>query len=143
MKLIILESPNKVHTISKIVGSNYKVLATAGHIMEFDSVGAYRTGIDVNNDFKMSMVFDKTKKDLIKKIKDASKDADEILIASDADREGAYICYEIRELLSKYGTKIKRIVFNEITEKAVKYAIANPIQFEDDMVEAAKTRRYN
>lgn len=122
------------------MGSNYKVLATAGHIMEFESVGAYKTGIDVINDFKMSMVFDKTKKDLLKKIKDAAKDATTIYVASDGDREGEYIAHEIRELLSSHKKKLKRAVFNEITDKAVKKAIANPIPFNEELIESAKTR---
>lgn len=140
MDLIIVESPNKVHTISKIMGGNYKVLATAGHIMEFESVGAYRTGIDVINDFKMSMVFDKTKKDLLKKIKDAAKEATTIFICSDGDREGEYIADEIRHLLSAHKKKFKRAIFNEITDKAVKNAIANPINFNEELIGSAMTR---
>ena len=140
MDLVIVESPNKVSTISKYLGTNYKVLATAGHIMEFESVGAYRTGIDVINNFTMTMKFDKTKKDLLKKIKEAAKEATTIFVCSDGDREGEYIADEIRELLSTYKKKLKRAVFNEITDKAVKNAITNPIPFNEELIGSAKTR---
>ena len=66
MKLIILESPNKIHTVSKIMGPNYKVLATAGHIMHIDSLYAYKTGIDIANNFTPAFVFDKEKKRYVK-----------------------------------------------------------------------------
>ena len=140
MKLIVVESPNKCHTIAHIMGKDYVVLATAGHIMIIDSVGAYRTGVDTNNDFKISYVFDKSKKDLLKKIKDAAKTADEIFVCSDGDREGEKIADEIRELLKAHKKKLKRAVFNEITEKAVKNAINNPIPFDENMIQAAESR---
>lgn len=87
MDLIILESPNKIHTVSKIMGPNYKVLATVGHIMRLSDVGAYKIGVDTKNNFEMSLEFDKSKKDVLKKIKDAAESAVEIFICSDPDRE--------------------------------------------------------
>lgn len=139
-KLIIVESPNKIHTISKIMGPGYTVLATAGHIMMIDSVGSYKMGVDTANDFKISYVVDPEKKDLVKKIKDAAKDADEIFICSDGDREGEKIADEIRDILKLHKKKLKRAVFNEITDKAVKTAIANPIPFDENMIQAAESR---
>lgn len=140
MKLVLVESPAKIHTISKILGSGFTVLATAGHIMEIDSVYAYKTGIDVSNDFKIAYKFDPKKKDLLKKIKDAAKNADEIFVCSDPDREGEKIADEVRELLKTHKKKIKRAVFNEITDKIVKNAIANPIPFDEELIKAAEAR---
>ena len=140
MKLVIVESPNKIHTLTKILGSNYKVLATAGHIMTIQNTGAYNTGIDTANDFKISYIFDSEKKDMLKKIKEAAKEADEIFVCSDDDREGHKISDEVRELLKAQKKKLKRAVFDEITDKAVKKAIANPIPFDENMIQAAETR---
>lgn len=141
MKLVIVESPNKVKTISKYLGKEYVVLPTVGHTQIIDSVGAYRTGIDVNNGFKVSYKWDPTKKDVLKNIKTAAKDVDEIYIASDPDREGEAISHEMRELLSTHKKKIKRVIFHEITETAVKNAIANPIPFDEKMIDAAHSRQ--
>lgn len=90
MNLIIVESPSKTHTISKIMGSNYTVLASIGHIMKLSDVGAYKTGVDTKNNFEMSLEFDKSKKDILKKIKDAAEKADEIFLCSDDDRERTF-----------------------------------------------------
>jgi len=139
-KLVLVESPGKIKKISHILGTGYTVLATAGHIMEIDSVGAYNTGIDVKNGFAISYVLDKTKKDLVKKIRDAAKTASEIYICSDGDREGEKIADELRDLLKAHKSKLKRAVFNEISDKAVKNAIANPIPFDENMIQAAESR---
>lgn len=140
MKLIIVESPHKCQTLNKILGSEYKILATKGHIMVINNTGAYNTGIDTDNEFKISYIFDSTKKEDIKRIKEAAKEADEIFVCSDDDREGHKISDEVRELLKGQKKKLKRAVFNEITDKAVKNAIANPIPFDENMIQAAEAR---
>lgn len=91
MKLVIVESPTKVKTISKYLGTNFIVLASIGHIMKLADVGAYKVGVDTKNNFDMSLEFDKSKKDILKKIKDTAEKADEIFICSDPDREGMLI----------------------------------------------------
>lgn len=139
-KLVIVESPNKIKCISSIMGPDYIVLATAGHIMEIDSVGAYKTGIDTKNGFTIAYKLDPEKKDLVKKIKDAAKDVDEIFICSDDDREGEKIADEIRDVLKAYKSKFRRAVFNEITPKAVKAGIEHPIPFNENMIQAAESR---
>lgn len=141
MKLIIVESPNKIHTISKILGSEYTVLATAGHITLIKPDFTYHTGIDIKNDFKISFEFDPAKKEMLKKIKDAAKKADEIFVCSDPDREGESISNEVRELLKDQKDKLRRAKFNEITPHAVKEAIENPIPFDENMIQAAETRQ--
>lgn len=141
MDLVIVESPNKCHTISSILGSSYTVLATAGHITLIKPEYAYHTGIDVKNDFKISYEFDPDKKDMLKKIKDAAKKAKKIFVCSDPDREGESIANEVRNLLHDQKDKLHRAIFNEITPKAVKAAIANPIPFDEDMIQAAETRQ--
>lgn len=87
MKLILVESPNKIHTISKILGKDYTVLATVGHMRSINDSGAYKTGIDCKNNFKVDYKYDTSKKDNIKKIKEVAKDAEIIYVASDGDRE--------------------------------------------------------
>ena len=134
MKLIIVESPNKIHTISNILGHEYTVLATAGHITLIKPDFAYHTGIDIKNNFKISFEFDPKKKDMLKKIKDAAKKADEIFVCSDPDREGESIADEVRFLLSDQSSKLKRAKFNEITPHAVKDAIAHPIPFDENRI---------
>lgn len=141
MKLIIVESPNKCHTISSIMGSGYSVMATAGHIMQIKDELAYNTGIDVKNGFTILSEFDPAKKDRLKEIKAAAKNADEIFVCSDGDREGESIANEIRTLLKTEKKKLKRAIFNEITPKAVKNAIANPIPFDENLIAAAETRQ--
>lgn len=141
MKLIIVESPNKIHTISNILGQEYTVLATAGHITLIKPDFAYHTGIDIKNNFKISFEFDPKKKDMLKKIKDAAKKADEIFVCSDPDREGESIADEVRFLLSDQSSKLKRAKFNEITPHAVKDAIAHPIPFDENRIQAAEARQ--
>ena len=138
--LVIVESPNKIKVITRILGSNFTVMATAGHIMVINSSGSYRTGVDTKNNFKIDYVFDPKKKILLKEIKAAASKVDKIYVCSDDDREGHKISDEIRYLLKDYKSKIYRSVFNEITEKAVKAGIANPIPFDEMMISAAETR---
>lgn len=140
MKLILVESPNKIHTISKFMGPEYTVLATIGHMRKINDSGAYKTGIDYKNDFKVDYVYDASKKDNIKKIKEAAKNAEIIYIASDSDREGHGISAEVEDLLKQYKTKLVRITFDEITEKAVKSAIENPSGFNENMADASESR---
>lgn len=140
MDLILVESPGKLKTISKIMGSNYTVLATIGHMTKINDSGAYKTGIDCKNNFKVDYVYDTTKKENIAKIKEAAKNANKIYVCSDADREGHAIAVEIQNLLSQYKSKLIRTTFNEITEKAIKDAIKNPTGFDNNMANAAESR---
>ncbi len=141
-KLVIVESPAKARTIEKYLGVDYKVLATIGHIRELPKKGA----IDPANDYAMTYVTIPGKKEAIKKITGALKDTDEIILATDPDREGEAIAWHVSDLLkTKHakkieGKNIKRAVFYEIGKEAVNEAVAKPRDIAMDLVLAQQTR---
>jgi len=141
-KLVIVESPAKARTIEKYLGVDYKVLATIGHIRELPKKGA----IDPANDYAMTYVTIPGKKEAIKKITGALKDTDEIILATDPDREGEAIAWHVSDLLkTKHAKKIegkdiKRAVFYEIGKEAVNEAVAKPRDIAMDLVLAQQTR---
>ena len=140
MKLLLVESPGKIKHLSEILGKDYTILPTIGHMRKINDSGAYRTGIDCKNNFKIDYVYDNSKKDNIKKIKEAAKTAEVIYICSDADREGNGIAEEVQDLLKQYSKKLIRTTFTEITTKAVTDAIKNPTGFDTNMAKAAESR---
>lgn len=140
MKLMIIESAGKLKTLSKILGPDFIILPTIGHMRVINDSGAYKTGIDCKNNFKIDYKYDTSRKENIKKIKDAAKDAEIIYVCSDGDREGHLIAEEIADILKAYKSKLVRTTFNEITENAVKKAIANPTGFDKNMAYAAEAR---
>ena len=127
-KLVIVESPAKARTIEKYLGVDYKVLATIGHIRELPKKGA----IDPANNYAMTYVTIPGKEEAIKKITSALKATDEIILATDPDREGEAIAWHVSDLLkTKHakkieGKEIKRAVFYEISKEAVNEAISKP-----------------
>ncbi|SVB66357.1 uncharacterized protein METZ01_LOCUS219211, partial [marine metagenome] len=141
--LVIVESPAKARTIEKYLGVDYKVLATIGHIRELPKKDA----IDPANDYAMTYITIPEKKEAIKKITAALKDTDEIILATDPDREGEAIAWHVSDLLkTKHakkieGKEIKRAVFYEISKNAVKEAIAEPRDIAMGLVESQETRR--
>ena len=141
-KLVIVESPAKARTIEKYLGVDYKVLATIGHIRELPKKGA----IDPANDYAMTYVTIPGKKEAIKKITGALKDTDEVILATDPDREGEAIAWHVSDLLkTKHAKKIegkdiKRAVFYEIGKEAVNEAVAKPRDIAMDLVLAQQTR---
>lgn len=135
-----MKAHGKVHTLSKILGKDFVILPTIGHMRSINDSGAYKTGIDCKNNFKIDYKYDSSKKDNIKKIKEIAKDAETIYICSDADKEGHLIAEEVEDILKSYKTKLIRTTFNEITEKAVKNAIENPTGFQRNMARAAEGR---
>ncbi|VEU81554.1 type I DNA topoisomerase [Mycoplasmopsis arginini] len=138
-KIMIVESPNKVHTIQKIVGDEIKVLASVGHILKLSTGGLNNLGIDFEN-WEPKMIPDPLKKTIISELKKAVKNADEVLIATDPDREGEAIANNLITTL-KLENKYKRIKYNEITDEAIKFAIENPLEIDKNLVKAQKTRR--
>ncbi|AZZ65488.1 type I DNA topoisomerase [Metamycoplasma phocicerebrale] len=138
-KIMIVESPNKVHTIQKIVGDKIKVIASVGHILKLSTTGKNNLGIDFEN-WEPKMIPDPLKKTIITELKNTTKDASEVLIATDPDREGEAIASNLITTL-KLEDKYKRIKYNEITEEAINFAIDNPLSIDDDLVKAQKTRR--
>ncbi len=141
--LVIVESPAKARTIHKILGKDFSVKASIGHIKDLPEKDF---GVDIDNNFKPHYVVIPGKEKIIKELKKASKEADKIFLAPDPDREGEAIAWHIATELSdkkskNLNEKIYRIIFNEITEKAVREAIKNPQKIDMKKVEAQQARR--
>lgn len=143
MKLVIVESPAKAKTIEKYLGKDYKVLASFGHVVDLPSKdGSVRPDEDFAMDYEISAKSAKHVKALV----DAAKGCDAIYLATDPDREGEAISWHVVEVLKqrkaiKKATEIYRVVFHEITKKAVVHAVENPRQLDMDLVNAQQARR--
>ena len=142
MNLVIVESPAKAKTINKYLGDDYKVLASYGHIRDLPSKNG---SVDPEQNFKMKWEIDSFSKKYLKEITDAAKDSSKIILATDPDREGEAIAWHVKEYLNDKNLlkdkKIERVVFNEITKKAIIHAIENPRQIEQMLVDAYMARR--
>ena len=142
MNLVIVESPAKAKTINKYLGDEYKVLASYGHIRDLPSKNG---SVDPDQDFKMEWEVDSFSKKYLKEITDAAKDSSKIILATDPDREGEAIAWHVKEYLNEKkllkDKEIERVVFNEITKKAVIHGIENPRQIEPLLVDAYMARR--
>ncbi len=142
MNLVIVESPAKAKTINKYLGSNYTVLASYGHIRDLPSKNG---SVDPENKFKMIWEVDSFSKKYLKEITDTAKDSDKIILATDPDREGEAIAWHVKEFLDEKkllkDKKVERVVFNEITKKAVTNGIDNPRSIETHLVDAYMARR--
>lgn len=139
MKLLIVESPNKIQKISSFLGSEYKVLASVGHIREIPKEGI---NIDIKNGFVPTFDISKDKRDVVKKIKEEAKKADQIILATDPDREGEGISWHLYEVLDKASQKkCKRVTFVEITKKAITEALKSPRDIDMNLVDAQKARQ--
>lgn len=138
--LIIVESPAKAKTIGKYVGNGYQVCASVGHIMDLPK---NQLGVDIENGFTPHYEVIKGKQKYISEIKKACKEADVIYLAPDPDREGEAIAWHIFERLGSEGKskKFYRVLFNEITKKAIEEAIAHPSELDQAKYEAQQTRR--
>ncbi len=139
-KLIIVESPAKVHTIKKFLGSGYDVVASAGHIRDLPKS---RLGVDKEHDFEPEYITIRGKGDIMADLKKAVKKADKIYLATDPDREGEAISWHLLEglKLPESGKEIHRITFNEITKNAVKDALKHPSEINENLVNAQQARR--
>jgi DNA topoisomerase-1 len=138
-KLFIVESPNKCGKIRKYLGADYDVKASVGHIRSIPRKGL---NIDIKNGFIPFFEISKDKKDVVKAIKDAAKKCDEIILATDPDREGEGIAYHIHEILDKASQKkCKRVTFDEITKTAILKALDNKRDIDYDLVDAQKARQ--
>ena len=141
--LVIVESPAKSKTIKKILGDGYQIEASYGHIRNLPTKDPKtdNLGFDVDNNFEPKFEIIPGKKDVVKKLNTLAKKFDNIYIASDPDREGEAIAWHVRQILDVPDEKIKRIEFNEITPKAVKYSVEHPRMINMDMVQAQQTRQ--
>ena len=142
MNLVIVESPAKAKTINKYLGKNYLVLASYGHVRDLPSKNG---SVDPENNFKMEWELDSFSKKYVKEITDAAADSERIILATDPDREGEAIAWHVKEILENKkllkGKKVERVVFNEITKKAVTNGINNPREIESLLVDAYMARR--
>ncbi len=142
MNLVIVESPAKAKTINKYLGDNFTVLASYGHIRDLPSKNG---SVDPDNRFKMIWEVDSFSKKYLKEITDVAKESDKIILATDPDREGEAIAWHVKQFLDEKkllkGKKVERVVFNEITKKAVTNGIENPRDIEAQLVDAYMARR--
>ncbi len=142
MNLVIVESPAKAKTINKYLGKDYLVLASYGHIRDLPSKNG---SVDPDQNFKMIWEIDSFSKKYLKEITEVAKDSTKIILATDPDREGEAIAWHVKEFLNEKkllkDKKIERVVFNEITKKAVTNGIDNPRSIEPQLVDAYMARR--
>ncbi len=136
--LVIVESPAKSKTIKKILGSSYDIEASYGHIRDFPPKVL---GFDVKNNFTPSFEIIPEKKAIVKKLNDLAQKADKVYLASDPDREGEAIAWHVRQVIDVPDNKVFRIEFNEITPKAVTYAVEHSRQIDMQRVKAQQTRQ--
>lgn len=137
-KLVIVESPTKARTIGKILGSNYKVIASVGHLRDLPKS---KMGIDIENNFEPEYISVRGKGDVIKQIKKEAKASDKVLLATDPDREGEAISWHISTLLKLDPKDENRIEFHEITKDTVKNSINKPRAIDMRLVDAQQARR--
>ena len=136
--LVIVESPAKAKTIKKYLGDDFEVTSSQGHIRDLPTK---EIGIDIDNNFTPKYIINPDKKRIVNDLKRMSSSAKVVYLASDDDREGEAISWHLKTALELTDDKIKRIVFHEITEKAIKNAVANPRKIDMDLVNSQQARR--
>ncbi len=137
-KLLIVESPTKVKSIKKYLGTDYEVMASMGHIRDLPKS---KLGVDINNNFVPQYINMSDKKDLIKKLKQAAADSSQIFLATDPDREGEAISWHLSQILALDINEANRVTFNEITKSGVTAGIKSPRKLDMDLVDAQQARR--
>jgi DNA topoisomerase-1 len=144
MNLVIVESPTKARTIGRFLGKEYDIKASMGHIMDLPKS---TLGVDVDKNFAPLYEVLADKKKIISELKAAAKDADQIILATDPDREGEAIAAHVRDVLSSslklkvQNAKFQRIVFHEITKEAIEEALQHPGVIDTNLVNAQTARR--
>lgn len=141
MKLVIVESPTKSKTIGKFLGPDYKVMACVGHISDLATTGPGGLGVDVKNDFKPTYVVQPDKVEVVKELKKAISKSDEVILATDPDREGEAIAWHLANEFKLPVESTPRWQFHEITKNAIKLASQNPGLINMSLVESQETRR--
>lgn len=137
-KLVIVESPTKAKTISKFLGKEYIIKSSFGHLRDLPKS---KLGVDVENNFEPHYIISRDKSKTVKELKEAAKKADEILFATDEDREGEAISWHLAHILDIDPKLAKRITFHEITKNAILHAIENPRNLDLRLVDAQQARR--
>lgn len=143
MKLIVVESPTKARTLTKFLGSNFKIEASMGHVRDLPKS---KLGVDVEHNFEPEYEVSKGKQAVITKLKQLAKQSDEVILATDPDREGEAIAWHVQRLLenpksSTPGVKFTRITFHEITKEAINEALKHPGEVDLKLVDAQQARR--
>lgn len=141
MKLLIVESPAKSKTIEHYLGDEYVVESSIGHIRDLTIKGKGGFGVDIENNFHPTYEVLKEKKEVVEKLHALANKAEHIYLATDPDREGEAISWHLQEVLEQPASKVSRVVFNEITKKAVLNAIPNDRQIDMDLVHSQESRR--
>ncbi|MFN2548566.1 MAG: DNA topoisomerase, partial [Myxococcales bacterium] len=136
--LVVVESPAKAKTIKKYLGSGYTVKASVGHVMDLPKS---KIGVDIENGFAPVYEVIDSKKKVVAELKTAAKTADKLLLATDPDREGEAIAWHVYEQLKRQKIPAHRILFNEITKKAIQEAIEKPLELNRDLYDAQQARR--
>ncbi len=135
--LVVVESPAKAKTIKKYLGSKFEVLASKGHIKDLPK----KLGIDIEKGFRETYEIVPGKEKIVQELKDAANEADEILLATDPDREGEAIAWHISEELKPAKKSTKRVEFHEITKKGVEYGVSHPRELDKHLYDAQRARR--
>ena len=137
-KLVIVESPAKVKTIKKYLGSSYEVVASKGHVRDLPKS---TLGVDIENDFEPKYITIRGKGDVLAELKKLSREADKVYLATDPDREGEAISWHLSQALALDDGKQVRITFNEITKNAIKESLNHPREIDMNLVDAQQARR--
>src|SRR3989344_7839268 len=137
-KLVIVESPTKAKTITKFLGKGFIVKSSFGHVRDLPKS---KMGIDIEHNFEPQYIISRDKSKTVKELKDAAKKTDEILFATDADREGEAISWHLAHILGVEPEAVKRITFHEITKHAITEAVEHPQTLNIKMVNAQQARR--
>ena len=137
--LVIVESPAKAKTIENYLGKDFTVKSSIGHIRDLPKKGGM--AIDIENGFKPNYIISEDKKKIVRELKAEVKKADTIWLATDEDREGEAIAWHLTEALNLNRKDTKRIVFHEITRKAITNAVENPRELNQDLINAQQARR--
>jgi DNA topoisomerase-1 len=136
--LVIVESPAKARTLSRILGNKYNLKASMGHIRDLPKS---RMGVDIEHDFEPKYVVPRAKSKTVKELKEASKKVATIYLATDPDREGEAIAWHLASVIQENGARFRRVVFHEITEEAVQEAFKHPRSIDMHLVDAQQARR--
>src|SRR5262245_22338682 len=136
--LVIVESPAKARTIKKYLGKNYEVKASIGHVVDLPKS---ELGVDIDNGFEPKYVTIKGKTKVLRELKTAGKGVDQVLLATDLDREGEAIAWHLQNVLREVQPNVHRIIFNEITKRAIEEAIRQPGDVDQRKVDAQQARR--
>ena len=141
MKLVIVESPTKCNTIQRYLGNDYVVKASLGHIRDLATSGKGGLGVDVTNDFTPTYIINKDKRGVVNELKELTKSADEVILATDPDREGEAIAWHLAKVLGLDVETNKRLEFHEITRDSISAAMQNPRTIDLNLVSSQETRR--